>query len=221
MNGLPDYNPENELSDIGVPAEGLYDVSLIAAEHKVARTGKNMMLAEFVIDNDPKEIGAKLEDMFVFMGKPDGFGERKLQRFANRFLTDDGALNPTDTYKGGYTYKAGLAGWQEFCAQFVQIPPLRIRVKVKHTFDVEQVDGTWKNKCTRAEFDAAKAEGSKAYVEASAPSNLKEVSKGAFANQSAAQTSFPGTGQAVAGFAGDGGSGNVVPNQAPEGVAPF
>ena len=156
--------------------EGEYDFSLQATEYKETRTSKDMMLEEWVVDNGPDQ-GAKVTDFFV---AGTDFGEQLFNEKCLAMRKDDGSLDPVVDEEtgellcevdeetgeflvdedgdlipvncGGYAYE-GAESPKEFVKQFVQTPPLRVRARVYHEYDIE-TDKGWKRRVKKAEFDA-------------------------------------------------------------------
>ena len=174
--GFPSFNRANAGPAAGFPPVGEYDVYLNKAEYKTSGGGSDMLQAEFVIDTG-SEAGGKVPNNFVFNTKS-GFGERMLQAFANRARKDDGSLDPTlaedgtlamqknedgtpavddegnpvPVNLGGFVFSSEVSSWREFCGQFKQSPPLRVRVRISHQYSVKQGDGSWKRYKSLKEF---------------------------------------------------------------------
>lgn len=162
---LPTFDRSNTANFTVIP-EGDYDVSLVKSEHKEARSGNDMMITGFVVDNG-EHMGAKLENLFYF-GHEKQIGEKQLNTLAVHARRRDGSLDPKKDdngnviSEGGFAYTNDVAGWSEFVKQFLTRPPLRVRVRVKHEFDIE-VDGDWKRRVTKEKFDKHVAAGGKGF----------------------------------------------------------
>lgn len=170
MVGVPSYNRENTLAPPVLP-EGPYNVSLERMEHKTAKNGGNdMLVGRFVVDTG-QHMGAFVENLFYF-GHQNEFGEKALQTLANFARRDDGSLNPkvdgsgNVTAPGGFVFTSDVPDWTAFGNQFVTNPPLRVKVKVYHTYDIERNDDDWERKVKKDVFDAFVAGGGRGSIKA-------------------------------------------------------
>jgi len=101
---------------------------------------------------------------------------------------------------GGFLYSSEYTNWPDFCAQFSTAPALRVHIKVWHSYDVEQMDGTWIRKVSKERFDKSKDNGDRCSTKANmsfesapkAPPILKVIPKQA-AGPAPAAAAYPGS----------------------------
>lgn len=138
-----DYNSTPEMTDFSPPAIGRHDVSIKMSEHAISKSsGKDMQVITFLVDNGP-DMGKEVQEYYPF-GLESNFGERKLKSTA--------VAASSAEYPEGFVFEP-KATWDEFAAQFVRTPPLRLCLKIDHKYSIETERG-WKDNISKAEYDA-------------------------------------------------------------------
>jgi hypothetical protein len=135
MSGIPDYDSTSELS-AGVPDLGHHDVSLTACELTESKAGNDMLVFTFVIDNG-EALGIELKD-YAALDLQSQFGEKKAKAIAA---------------KARWRWPSGLKSRKEWAESFIQDPPLRLGVMIKHDLSIE-VDDSWKNGVSQEDWEA-------------------------------------------------------------------
>ena len=126
-----DFDPELEKAGER-PAEGWYDATVSSSEHRVSRSGNDMVVMDFTFDNGP-HAGASVTNYFVF-GTNSKVGEATLTKMSARARSR--------VHRTGFVF-GPKPGWDEFAEQFLTDPPLRVRIKIRHERQIE-TDRGWK-----------------------------------------------------------------------------